>query len=54
MMYRDEPNSDAAIRKEARRIREAILEGYRDAILGRTVIYQGNLRQLMKRAAEKG
>ena len=48
-----DPKSDAASRKEARRIREAILEGYRDAILGRTVCYQCNLRQLLKRAAEK-
>ena len=53
-MNTDDSTSDAASRKEARRIREAILEGYRDAILGRTVIYQGNLRQLLERSAEKG
>ncbi len=52
MMNREYPNPDVASRLEARRIREAILEGYRDAILGRTVIYQGNLRQLMKRAVD--
>jgi hypothetical protein len=35
-------------RHEAERIRDAILEGYRDAIEGRTVEYRGNLRRLMK------
>ena len=53
MMKRDEPNPDAATRLETRRIREAILGGYSDAILGRTVIYLGNLRQLMKKAANE-
>jgi antitoxin ParD1/3/4 len=36
-------------RVEAARIRDAILEGFQDAIHGRTVEYRGNLRQLMKR-----
>ena len=38
-------------RIEAAAIRDAILEGYHDAIQGRTVPYQGNLRQLLKKAA---
>jgi hypothetical protein len=33
---------------EAARIRQAILEGYRDAIEGRTVRYDGNLRELLR------
>jgi hypothetical protein len=36
-------------RVEAARIRDAILDGYQDAIDGRKVEYRGNLRQLMKR-----
>lgn len=39
-------------RLEAAQIRDAILDGYQDAIQGRTVAYRGNLRQLMKRAGE--
>ncbi|MFN0052781.1 MAG: type II toxin-antitoxin system ParD family antitoxin [Planctomycetales bacterium] len=39
-------------RLEAVRIRNAILDGYQDAIQGRTVAYHGDLRQLMKKAAE--
>lgn len=35
-------------RLEAALIRDAILEGYQDAIHGRTVAYEGNLRRLMK------
>ncbi len=38
-------------RLEAAQIRDAILSGYQDAIEGRTVLYEGNLRQLMKKAA---
>lgn len=38
-------------RLEAAQIRNAILDGYHDAIQGRTVPYRGNLRQLMKKAA---
>ena len=38
-------------RLEAAQIRDAILSGYQDAIAGRTVPYEGNLRQLMKKAA---
>jgi antitoxin ParD1/3/4 len=37
-------------RIEAAQIRDAILDGYQDALQGRTVAYQGNLRQLMKKA----
>lgn len=36
-------------RIEAAQIRDAILEGYQDAIHGRTVPYTGDLRQLLKR-----
>lgn len=39
-------------RLEAGRIREAIIEGYEDAIAGRTVEYRGNLRQLLKKARD--
>lgn len=41
---RSEPNE----RLEAARIREVILEGYRDALAGQTVAYRGNLRQLLE------
>jgi antitoxin ParD1/3/4 len=39
-------------RLEAAQIRDAILDGYQDAIQGRTVTYRGNLRQLMKKARQ--
>jgi len=39
-------------RLEAAQIRDAILDGFQDAIQGRTVSYRGNLRQLMKKAAD--
>lgn len=35
-------------RLEAARIRDAILDGYQDALHGRTVPYGGNLRALLK------
>jgi antitoxin ParD1/3/4 len=38
-------------RLEAARIRDAILEGYQDAIQGRAARYRGNLRQLMKKTS---
>lgn len=38
-------------RIEAEKIRDAILEGYQDAIKGRTVEYRGNLRQLLNKRA---
>lgn len=38
-------------RQEAARIRDAILEGYQDAIDGRMVEYRGDLRRLMNRKA---
>jgi hypothetical protein len=37
---------------EAARIRDAILEGYQDAIHGRTTVYRGDLRQLRKKTAD--
>ncbi len=39
-------------RLEAAQIREAILNGYQDAVHGRTVPYRGDLRQLMKKASD--
>ncbi len=39
-------------RLEAAQIRDAILNGYQDAIHGRTVPYRGDLRQLMKKSAD--
>ncbi len=39
-------------RLEAARVRNAILDGYHDAIHGQTVTYQGNLRALIKRNGE--
>jgi antitoxin ParD1/3/4 len=38
-------------RLEAARIRDAILDGYQDAIQGRTKAYRGNLRALLKQPA---
>lgn len=37
-------------RLDAARIREAIIEGYRDANAGRTVEYQGDLRKLLRKS----
>ncbi len=39
-------------RMEAAQIRDAILEGYQDAVAGRTVAWQGDLRQLLKKAGQ--
>jgi antitoxin ParD1/3/4 len=39
-------------RLEAARIRDAVIQGYQDAIAGRTVIYRGNLRRLLKKAPD--
>lgn len=39
-------------RLDAARVREAILEGYQDAIHGRTEVYQGDLRALLKKARD--
>jgi len=38
---------------EASRARHAILEGYRDIIAGRTVVYEGNLRKLMREQRQR-
>ena len=37
---------------EAARIRDALLEGYQDAIEGRTVPFEGNLRALLKKTGK--
>jgi antitoxin ParD1/3/4 len=39
-------------RLEAAQIRDAILDGYQDAIHGRTVPYRGNLRRLLRKASD--
>jgi antitoxin ParD1/3/4 len=39
-------------RLEAAQIRDAILDGYQDALQGRTVPYQGDLRQLLKKTTD--
>jgi antitoxin ParD1/3/4 len=39
-------------RLEAAEIRDAILEGYQDAMKGRTVEYRGNLRHLLNKSAK--
>jgi len=39
-------------RLESAQIRDAILEGYQDAVAGRTVPYRGNLRQLLKKSSD--
>lgn len=39
-------------RLEAAQIRDAILDGYQDALQGRTVPYRGDLRQLLNKAAD--
>lgn len=37
---------------EAASVRDAILEGYQDAIQGRTVTFNGNLRGLLKKSSK--
>jgi antitoxin ParD1/3/4 len=39
-------------RQEAAALRDAILDGFRDAIEGRTVTYDGDLRRLLKSRSE--
>lgn len=39
-------------RLEAARIRDAILDGYQDALHGRMVPYEGDLRESLKRTGE--
>ena len=38
------------LQMEAAEVRDAILEGYQDAIHGRTVPFEGDLRSLLKKA----
>jgi antitoxin ParD1/3/4 len=40
------------LQAEAERARDAILEGYQDAIAGRTLPFDGNLRSLLKKASK--
>jgi len=39
-------------RLEAAQIRDAIIDGYQDALQGRTVPYYGDLRQLLKKGSD--
>jgi len=39
-------------RLEAAQIRDAILDGYQDAIQGRTVPYRGDLRKLLRKSGD--
>lgn len=39
-------------RIEAAQIRDAILDGYQDAVAGKTIEWQGDLRQLLKKAGQ--
>ncbi|MFN0195348.1 MAG: type II toxin-antitoxin system ParD family antitoxin [Planctomycetaceae bacterium] len=39
-------------RLEAAEIRDAILDGYQDAVQGRTILYQGDLRRLLRKGGE--
>jgi len=38
------------LEQEAAEVRDAILEGYQDAIAGRTVAFRGDLRRLLRKA----
>lgn len=38
------------LQDEAAKARDAILDGYQDAIDGRTVAFEGNLRSVLKKA----
>ena len=40
-------------RQEASAARDSILEGYQDAIAGRTVTFKGDLKSLLKRQKSK-
>lgn len=40
------------LQTEASRVRDAILDGYQDAIQGRTFAFDGNLRSLLKKAGK--
>lgn len=37
------------VRQEAAAARDAILDGYEDAVAGRTVLFKGDLRSLLKK-----
>ena len=38
------------LQEEAARVRDSIIEGYQDAIAGRTMDFRGNLKSLLKKA----
>ena len=40
------------LQSETAKIRDAVIEGYQDAIDGRTVPFEGNLRALLKKASK--
>jgi hypothetical protein len=45
----DEPLEENKLQIESSKLRDAILEGYQDAIGGRTVEFNGNLRSLLEK-----
>jgi antitoxin ParD1/3/4 len=40
------------LQAEAAKVRDAVIEGYQDAIGGRTVTFNGNLRALLKKSVK--
>ena len=38
------------LQQEAGQVRDAIIEGYQDAIAGRTIAFDGDLKRLLKKA----
>jgi antitoxin ParD1/3/4 len=38
------------LQQEAAEVRDAVLEGYQDAVAGRTVAFRGDLRRLLHKA----
>jgi antitoxin ParD1/3/4 len=47
------PVRQSNLRAEATRVRDAIVAGYQDAIEGRILPFEGNLRSLLKKAKAK-
>jgi len=41
------------LQAESAQVRDAIIEGYQDAIAGRTVAFQGDLKTLLKQGPKK-
>jgi hypothetical protein len=49
LSWTDEPLEEKELQIESSKLRDAILEGYQDAIGGRTSEFNGNLRSLLKK-----